>query len=320
MEKRRIFGLILLAVGVFFIANSRANITGAVISTSIMPSISLIFGAIFIVASFLLFLAGGLEKRIRGEEEEEPEYEVQPPNKIILSPNDFVIIDTCGADDYERAEKLDEMLKMHPTENFLITKEVFDELPKRLKEKLAGIEEESKKYGGYEIYAKRAKNILKKSSPKRKYVTMLYKGFKGVENYKQFKNLRNLLKGSEEAESKQLYKVTSRVIKNMKEETKQNGKYFYFKGGDKEFESFAYSPPGGKKFIKDFLKELVQYGRITKADVSVVAGEMYGARLKKRAIAISADTDVREAIKFIKSTEPRLGKNMQYADYRIYAH
>ncbi|MBU1204342.1 MAG: hypothetical protein KKA61_01515 [Nanoarchaeota archaeon] len=70
MEKKRayIISLIFLVVGLLFLVNSQANITGAVIGASKTPSEAGFFtGASLILVSFILFAVsiGGLEKRIR---------------------------------------------------------------------------------------------------------------------------------------------------------------------------------------------------------------------------------------------------------------
>ncbi len=69
MEKKSayIISLIFLVIGLSFLVNSRANITGAVIGVSATPSEAGFFaGASLILVSFVLFAVsiGGLEKKI----------------------------------------------------------------------------------------------------------------------------------------------------------------------------------------------------------------------------------------------------------------
>ncbi|OIO62576.1 hypothetical protein AUJ83_02655 [Candidatus Woesearchaeota archaeon CG1_02_33_12] len=70
MEKKITYtiSLIFLVVGLSFLVNSQANITGAVIGVSTLSSTKGYFtGAFFILISFVLFAAsiGGLEKKIK---------------------------------------------------------------------------------------------------------------------------------------------------------------------------------------------------------------------------------------------------------------
>jgi len=71
MEKKsaHILSLIFLVLGLFFLVNSQANITGAVIGVSETPSDTGFFaGAFFILVSFVLFVVStgrGLEDKIK---------------------------------------------------------------------------------------------------------------------------------------------------------------------------------------------------------------------------------------------------------------
>jgi len=67
MEKRRIVGIISIIVGIAFLFD--AQLTGAVISTSIGSSISFIIGMILLVGGIGLIMTGRLEYSIKGSKD-----------------------------------------------------------------------------------------------------------------------------------------------------------------------------------------------------------------------------------------------------------
>lgn len=60
MKKRtasKMFGIILFVIGMLFLINSQANITGAIIGVSLSSGFSFIFGLIFVLVSSFLFIS-----------------------------------------------------------------------------------------------------------------------------------------------------------------------------------------------------------------------------------------------------------------------
>jgi len=130
MEKRsvsKILGVILILLGFFFIANSQANITGAVIGVSISSLINSILGIAFILVSVILFV---FVKR--------PEYYNKELEKIIedakRDKDSIFVLDASGIIDY--GKDLDKLLQKYKGKIYVprqVRKEIEDPL---LREKL----------------------------------------------------------------------------------------------------------------------------------------------------------------------------------------
>jgi len=77
MEKKKPYimsSIVLLVVGLSFLVNSQANITGAVIGVSTLPSAQGYFvGVILILSSFILFTLGVSETKEKKQEDNQTE-------------------------------------------------------------------------------------------------------------------------------------------------------------------------------------------------------------------------------------------------------
>lgn len=112
MEKKRVYkvlSLILFLLGIFFILNSQANLTGAVIGIYMSTGINYISGFIFIILSgSLLFVASKREEKGLAKLEERLSETLDPREKIRLIERAHI---QGLIDDVSAANRINEILE-----------------------------------------------------------------------------------------------------------------------------------------------------------------------------------------------------------------
>ena len=277
MQKRRIIASILLLLGLFFAANSKANMTGAAIGVSILPNINLVFSMVFILGSVILFVF---------ETKRRQEYMYRDLENIL---KDFgrgekvaIVLDASAVIGYNR---FNDILKEYSKDQVNVPAEVMKEISPQRREML-GEHAQIVGEGRIKPFRRSADRVLEQT-PKPQLYKTLYPYLTGEKRISSSREQNELADG------------TRRIRRIMEEEGWDIGT------AEKYPRIFLDK-------VKDYLEK---HCKVSKADVDVLATALYRARHRKDVKIFARDTDLRDAIGLIKKKNPKIGKYIEYVEY-----
>lgn len=277
MQRRKLIGIILFGIGIFFILNSKANITGAVIGTSIFSSkLGFIFGFSFLIVSLLLMIVKEKEEVRTLEDIAQDTFSKEPEKEKRA-----LLLDTSFIREYQGdLGKLKDFLKQY--DKVFVPKEILGEIKNYNTQKL--IKENSREIKGYEKYKKISQKILEQT-----------------EKPQMYKVLHPYVEGVLYGTTKSLSKEELKLIQEKTERLRKLAKYEKF--------DISGTPKESLRKINEYLEK---HCKVSEGDVSVLASALKGARGHMHALVCERDIDLRQAVDNIKGKYKKIGAQIDY--------
>jgi rRNA-processing protein FCF1 len=275
MQKRRLAGIILLVLGLFFMLNSKANITGAVIGASIFSSkLGFMLGFSFLLVSVILMIVKDNEEARSLEDIAQDTFSKEPEKEKRA-----LLLDTSFIREYSGdLSKLKDFLKQY--DKIFVPKEILNEIKNYNAQRL--IKEKSREIKGYEKYMKMSTKILEQTEKPQLY-KILHPYVEGV--------LYGTTKSLSKEELRLIQEKTARLRKLAEEENLDISGTF-------------------KESLRKTNEYLENHCKVSEGDAAVLASALKGASKHMHALICERDIDLRQAVDLIKKGKIEVGKNI----------